>query len=113
MYVAAGIFLFVLGLGMLTAGIALFINGEVTFRSGKKIPKPLSRKVAWALVSFFPALLCANFLLRLVDREKVVPAAVINWPIAVICLGLALSWLWRGLEGTSAPGDQPPPASPF
>jgi hypothetical protein len=101
MHLVAGFFLFVLGFAMLTAGVALFVGGEVTFKSGKKIPKRLARKVGIAFISFFPAILVGNFLLRLLDRENAVPVAVVNWPIALTCLSLGLVWLQRGMEGRS------------
>jgi hypothetical protein len=73
----------------------------------------LARSVGIVLVSFFPAVIAANVLLRLIDPEQAVPPAIINWPLAVGCLVMAAVKLWRGMAGKTRPAvpAAPPPAA--
>jgi hypothetical protein len=118
----AGIMLFLMGFAMLTAGVALLIGGDIQFKSGRRLAKPVSRKVGILFVSFFPLVFVTNAALRLLDPEEAVPTAILNWPIALFCLGLGLVWLRRGLQESlprvvqvtpvppQAPIKPPPPA---
>jgi hypothetical protein len=98
MALVAGILLFLLGFAMLTSGVALLIGGDIQFKSGRRLAKPISRKIGILFVGFFPFVLIANAGLRLLDPEQAVPAALLNWPIALVCLGLGLVWMRRGLQ---------------
>jgi hypothetical protein len=112
--------LFLLGFAMLTAGVALLIGGDIEFKSGRRLPKPVSRRVGILFVGFFPLILIANGALRLLDPDNAVPAALLNWPIALVCLILGLVWFRRGLEGevrrvvdvTPLPVKSPPAKKP-
>ena len=95
----AGVVLLLLGFAMLTAGVALLIDGDFQFKSGRRLGQPIRRKVGILFVSFFPLVLAANLALQLLDPEGVVPAALVNWPVGLACLGFGLIWLRRGLEG--------------
>ena len=99
MHLIPGFALFVLGFAMLTGGIGLLVAGDITFKSGKRIPQRLARKVGGALIAFFPLVLAGNFVLRLLDPDGFVPGAVVNLPLALLCLGVGLAWLLRGMEG--------------
>jgi hypothetical protein len=94
----AGVLLLLLGFAMLTAGVALLIGGDITFKSGRRLLKPVSRKIGILFVGFFPLVFVTNAGLRLLDPEEAVPAAILNWPIALLCLGLGLVWMRRGLQ---------------
>jgi hypothetical protein len=115
MQVAAGVLMFVLAFAMLFAGIGLFIGGEITFKSGKKIPKDASRKAAAALVSFIPLFVVARTILRWFDPEQTIPIESISWPMAGACLILAGTWLLRGMSASKPRPSYPAAsaASPF
>jgi hypothetical protein len=109
----AGVVLLLLGFAMLTAGVALLIGGDVTFKSGRRLAKPISRKIGILFVSFFPVVLILNAGLRLLDPDRAVPAAILNWPIALVCLGLGLVWLRRGLQEGLPPVVEVTPVPPL
>ena len=137
MEVAFGFILLVLGFAMLLGGVGLLIGGDITFKSGKKIPKSAGRKAGITLVSFLPMALLAIFILRKTVDDQTIPSAAVTWPLALICLALAARWVLRGMAGdkpkrsyvlTSSPSpfdpsiatsepillefDVPPPADP-
>lgn len=98
MQFAFGFLLFLLGFLMLMGGVGLLIGGEITLKSGKKIPKLAGRKAGIALVSFLPLIAIALFILRKVDPDRTLETAVVTWPLAAICLGLAAFWVRRGMK---------------
>ena len=115
MQVAFGFAVFVLGFAMLIAGVGLLIGGEISFKSGKKIPKRAGRKAGIVLVGYFPLVAVALFAVRKIVADPTMPSAVVSWPLALICLGLAGIWVLRGMS----PGKPkrsytlPATASPF
>ena len=94
---ALGFAIFLVGFAMLFAGIALLLGGDIEFKSGKKISKRVGRKTALALLAFFPLVFVAHFILRYLDRDRIVPSAAIYGPLALSCLGVGLVWLRRGM----------------
>ncbi len=117
MHLIAGFTLFILGFAMLVGGVALLVGGDIVFASGKKIPRRVGRKTAVVLLAFFPLVFAGRYLLTLVDPERAVPAAAVNWPLALTTLGLALTFLLRGMESkprrivvapSTAPADDAP-----
>jgi hypothetical protein len=97
---AFGLILLLLAFAMLFAGIGLLIGGEIVLKSGK-ISKPVGRKAAFVLLAFFPVVFVVHYLLRLVDPDGIFPSAVLYWPLALVCLGLAIVWLRRGIMETA------------
>jgi hypothetical protein len=112
MEVAFGFILLVLGFAMLLGGVGLLIGGDITFKSGKKIPKPAGRKAGIALASFLPLALLAIFILRKTVEDQTIPSAAVTWPLAVLCLGLAARWVLRGMVGAKPKRSYVLPASP-
>jgi hypothetical protein len=118
MHLLAGFLLFVLGFAMLVAGVALLVGGDIAFKSGKKVPKRVARKAAAAFLLFFPLVFAARFALLQFDTESAVPAAAVNWPLGILCLGTGLVILARGTQRTprrvapvqSTPSFDTPPA---
>lgn len=108
----AGVLLLLLGFAMLTAGVALLIGGDITFKSGRRLAKPVSRKIGILFVGFFPLVFVTNAGLRLLDPDQAVPTAILNWPIALVCLGLGLVWLRRGLRESLPPVVEVTPVPP-
>ena len=111
MELAFGFALFVVGFAMLMSGVALLIGGEITFRSGKKITKPVGRKAAIVLLSFFPLAAIVLFIFRKIVTDPSVPSAVITWPLALACIFLSGAWLLRGMKASTR--RRAPPSSPM
>src|SRR5262245_22389399 len=112
MELAFGFALFVVGFGMLMAGVALLIGGEITFKSGKKITKPVGRKTAILLLSFFPLAAIVVFIFRKIVTDPTVPSAVVTWPLALACLILGGAWLLRGMNASAPRRSSALPVSP-
>ena len=115
MQVAFGFAVFVLGFAMLMAGVSLLIGGEITFQSGKRIPKQVGRKAGIVLVSYFPLVALALFVVRKFVADPTMPSAVITWPLALVCLGLAGVWVSRAMAPAQPRRSYtlPPTPSPF
>jgi hypothetical protein len=101
MELAFGFALFVVGFAMFMAGVALLIAGEITFKSGRKITKPVGRKAAILLLSFFPAAAIVVFIFRKIVTDPSVPSAVVTWPLALAWLFLSGIWLLRGMKAAA------------
>ena len=97
---AFGFALFVVGFAMLTAGVSLLIGGEIAFKSGKRITKPVGRRAGIVLVSFLPLAGTAVFILRKIVTDPSLPSAVVTWPLALVCIGLSGTWVWRDLKAS-------------
>lgn len=112
---AFGFAVFVIGFAMLMAGIGLLIGGEIVFKSGKKIPKPVGRKAGIVLVSFFPLVSIALFMLRKLVPVATIPSAVVSWPLVLVCVGLAGVWVRRGMAASQSQRgiSLSPAAQPF
>ena len=107
-----GFALFVVGFTMLMAGVALLIGGEITFKSGGKITKPVGRKAAILLLSFFPAAAIVVFIFRKIVTDPTVPSAVVTWPLALAWLVLSGIWLLRGMKAAAPRRSPTVPATP-
>ncbi|MCI0680782.1 MAG: hypothetical protein L0Y71_01650 [Gemmataceae bacterium] len=114
MQLALGFVMFVLAFAMLIAGIGLLVGGEITLKSGKKIPKLAGRKAGVALVSFIPVFVIVRTIVRWFDPEQSIPIESISWPLAGLCLGLPAIWLLRGMTAVKPqPRYTLSAASPF
>ena len=95
-----GFAVFVVGFAMLMAGVGLLIGGEISFKSGKKITKPVGRRAGIVLVGFLPMAGMALFILRKIVTDPTLPSAVVTWPMALICIGLCGAWVLRDLKAS-------------
>lgn len=112
MNLAFGFALFVVGFAMLMGGVALLIGGEITLKSGKKITKPVGRKAAIVLLSFFPLAAILLFIFRKIVTDPTAPSAVVTWPLALACLLLSGAWLLRGMKASVPRRSNAPTLSP-
>lgn len=111
MHAALGFVIYLIAFAMLFAGIGLLIGGEITFKSGKKIPKASGRKAAAALVGFIPLFVILRTILRWLGLEETVPVEAISWPLMGACLVLAGTWLLRGMAANKPRPSYTRPAS--
>ncbi|GEM_PF-7057974 len=108
---AFGFALFVVGFAMLMAGVGLLLGGEITFKNGKKITKPVGRRAGILLVSFFPLAWLALFLARKIVTDQTMPSAVVTWPMALVCIGVSGLWVLRGMKASKPRRSYTLPAS--
>lgn len=88
----AGAVLFLLGVAMLSAGVALCIKGKTDLPGGRQLPARPARVAGVILASFFPAVIVAYVGTQFLSDGV---ALLLNWLIALSCLGSAFVVVWK------------------
>lgn len=88
---------FFFGFFLTMAGIALLLSGGFRLKT-KRLPKRAARWAGGTFVAFFPLVLLVVFVARKFDPEESVPPDIYFWSLAILDLGVGLTFYFRGLR---------------